>query len=263
MRPGRPFAMKPLLSRASAVVCACGALWMSAPAHAQLFPDNDARKAILELREKTAADQKENAARLDRLEQQNARNQLDLMQQLDALRAELARLRGQLEVTQKDLADVQKRQSETYADLDQRLKRSEPQKVVVDGKEASVEPEEQRQYNAAFEQFRASQFAPAAQAFTQFLRAYPQSAYAPLAQFWLGNAQYASRDFKGAITTHREFVRANPDSPRAGDALLNIGNSQLELNDKVGARKTFREIADKYPGTPAAQNAKERLATLK
>ncbi|HEU4621466.1 MAG TPA: tol-pal system protein YbgF [Burkholderiaceae bacterium] len=239
------------------------ALALPFAASAQLFPDNEARKAILELRTQVETSQKDNAARLERLESRASSGQLDLTQQLESLRAEIARLRGQIEVLQKEVADVQKRQRDQFADLDARLKKQEPQKAVVEGREVTVDPAEQKAYNAAFELFRQSQFAPAVSAFTQFLREWPGSAYAPLAQYWLGNAQYASRDFKGAIATHREFIKAASDNPRVPDALINIGNSQLELNDKAGARRTFRDVVDKFPGTPAAQTARERLTALK
>ena len=246
------------------------ALLSSAVAHAELFPDNEARKAIVELRDQAAANKKETAERFDRLSHQidqatdqTARSQIDLAQQIEALRREIAALRGALEVSQKDIADLQKRQREVYADIDARLKKQEPQKVTIEGKEYLVDPEQIKAYNAAFELFRASQFAPAVNSLSSFLALYPQSAYAPLAQFWMGNAQYATRDFKNAIATQQSFLKAHPENPHAPEASFTIGNCQLELNDKKAARATFRSIIDAYPGTGAAQNAKDRLATIK
>ncbi len=241
-----------------------------APAHAELFPDNEARKAIVELREKSAADRRETSDRLDKLAQQldqqmqqSARAQLDLTQQIEALRREVAALRGTVEVMQKDVAELQKRQRDTFTDIDSRLKKQEPQKVVIEGRDVLVDPEQIRAYNAAFEQFRASQFAQSANGFALFLTLYPSSPYAPLARFWLGNAQFATRDFKSAIATLQGFVKANPEHSKVPDAQVSIGNCQIELNDKKSARITLRGVIDKYPDTQAAQNAKERLATIK
>ncbi len=241
-----------------------------ASAHAELFPDNEARKAIVELREKVANDGRDTSARLDQIAQQldqqmqqSARAQLDLTQQIEALRREVAALRGTVEVLQKDVADLQKRQRDTFTDIDSRLKKQEPQKVIIEGRETLVDPEQIRAYNAAFEQFRASQFAQSANGFALYQTMYPSSPYVPLARFWLGNAQFATRDFKTAITTLQSFIKAYPEHSKVPDALVSIGNCQIELNDKKAARVTLRSVIDKYPGSPAAENAKERLATIK
>lgn len=248
------------------------ALWAPS-SQAQLFPDNEARKAILELRERLNTQQTETSARLDKLEgltdqalqqsQQATRNQIDILQQLDTLRRENAALRGTVEVLQKQLADTQKRLNDIYADVDARLKKHEPQRITLEGREVLVDPDQTRAYNAAFEQFRASQFAQAVAGFSGFLSVYPGSPYAPLAQFWLGNAQYASRDFKSAVATLQAFAKANTDSPRLPDALLTIANCQIELGDKKSARTTLRTIVDQYGTSTASQSARDRLATLK
>lgn len=233
-------------------------VWSSA-VHASLFSDDEARRAILDLRALVTT-QQNTLAELEKQTQQSGRSQLELLNQIEALRRDNATLRGMNETLQKDLADMQRRQRDVYADLDARLKKIEPQRVTIDGKEADVGPDELRQYNAALDAFRASKFAESSQAFSAFLRQFPKSAYAPTSQFWLGSAQYALRDFKSAVLTLQTFVRDNPTHLRAPDALFNIGNSQLELNDKKAARATFQSIIKQYPNTPAAQNARERVA---
>jgi tol-pal system protein YbgF len=239
------------------------------PAAHALFSDDEARRAILDLRAQIASQQatistlqKQNEQLSQQLQQAN-RAQLDLVNQLEILRRDNAGLRGNFEVLQKELADTQKRQRDLYGDTDARLKKLEPQKVTVDGKEAEISQDEARQYNTALEIFRNSKFPEAALAFGNFLRQYPKSAYAALAQFWQGSAHYAGRDFKAAILVLQDFVRVYPEHPRAPDALFNLGNSLVELNDKKNARLSFQELIKRYPNTPAAQNARERLADLK
>ena len=247
------------------------------PSAQAFFSDDEARRAILDLRAQLtalqaaqqAASQSANAAlqqqneQLSQQLQQISRAQLELINQLEALRRDNAGLRGTLEVLQKDLADLQRRQRDLYADADARLKKLEPQKITIDGKEGEVTQDEMRQYQAALDIFRGSKFADAALAFGTFLRQYPKSIYAPLAQFWHGSAHYAARDFKAAAQVLQDFVRDHPEHARAADALFNVGNSQLELNDKKTARLTFQEVIKRYANTPAAQNARERLAGLK
>ncbi len=245
------------------LVLACwllaGALAPVGIASAELFPDNEARKAINELRAR--ADGVD--ARLDRIAQQGGRNQLDTANEIEQLRQDIATLRGAIETLQKSVSDAQTRQNALYQDLDARIRKTEPQTVNIDGQDVAVEQDQIRAYNAAFDQFRNSQFGAAATSFNQFITQYPQSPYAPLARFWLGNALYATRDFKGAIAAQQAFVKTSPDNAHVPDALLTIGNSQFELGDKAGARKSFTDITARYGSTPAAQAAKDRLAATK
>lgn len=252
---------------AAAVIAAAGAL-MHAPAHA-LFDDNEARRAIIDLRGRLEVQNRdltkridELAARIDRLEEVS-RGQLELQNQIEMLRQEVAKLRGQIEVQTNELAQTQRQQRELFADIDTRVKRFEPVQVQIDGKAFTVDVEERRQYDAALAQFRAGEFAPSIAAFQQMRNRWPDSPYAPNAMFWQGSAQFALKDYKSAINTHTALLARYPDYPRAADALLNIGYAQAETGDKKTARKTLETIGEKYPGTQAAQFARERLSALR
>jgi tol-pal system protein YbgF len=243
---------------------------LSLSAHAALFDDDEARKAILELRNRVQ--QSEDAQRL-RVEQLAAQSQeqlgpmrrslLDLNAQIDTLRLEIAKLRGQNEQLARDLSETQRKLGDQAQALDSRLKPLEPQKVQLDGKEFQVDPEERRQYDAAMGLIRRGDFAEAATAMASFLRRFPASGYVDSVRFWLGNAQYGKRDYKDAIATFKTFISSNPQHPRAGEALLALANSQIELKDNKSARRSLEDLIKAYPGTEAAQAGKERLAALK
>ncbi len=243
---------------------------LSLSAHAALFGDDEARKAILELRNRVQ--QSEDAQRL-RVEQLAAQSQeqlgpmrrslLDLNAQIDALRLEIAKLRGQNEQLARDLSETQRKLGDQAQSLDSRLKPLEPQKVQLDGKEFQVEPEERRQYEAAMGLIRRGDFAEAGSAMAGFLRRFPASGYVDSVRFWLGNAQYGKRDYKDAIATFKTFISSNPQHPRAAEALLALANSQIELKDAKSARRSLEDLIKAYPGTEAAQAGKERLAGLK
>jgi tol-pal system protein YbgF len=85
----------------------------------------------------------------------------------------------------------------------------------------------------------------------------------PSVLFWLGNAQYATRNYKEAVANLRAMLTRAPDHPRAPDALLSIANSQVELKDTRAARATLEEVVQRYPQSEAAIAAKERLARLR
>jgi len=241
-----------------------------APAHAGVFDDDEARKAILDLRTKVSAN--DEAARKREAEivaagQQQAEQQqkalLDLANQNEALRAEIARLRGLTEQLARDVAEVQRRQKDIAQGVDDRLRKVEPQKVAVDGAEFMAEPEETRAYDDALNALRGGDFDKAATALTAFAKRWPASGYGDSARYWLGNALYGKRLYKDAISTFRAFVTAAPEHPRAPEALLALANCQVEAKDVKPARKTLEELIKAYPKSEAAVAAKERMAALK
>jgi tol-pal system protein YbgF len=250
---------------------AAGALMLAGlalPAHAQLFSDDEARRAILDVRGRVEQLQRDMlkriedlSSRVERLEQ-TTRGQLDLQNQIQAMRQEIATLRGQLEVQTNELAKTQRAQRDLAGEVDGRLKRFEPVAVNVDGKQVNVDPAERRAYEGALAIFRAGDFRGAQSAFQQFGAAYPQSAYTPSVQYWIGSSQYAQKDNKGAIATLQSFAQKHPDHPRAADALLTVGNAQAEAGDRKAAAGTFKMVTEKYDGSGAAQTARERLAGL-
>nr|WP_285983758.1 tol-pal system protein YbgF [Pelomonas sp. APW6] len=256
--------------RLSALALVCATLAVSLPARAGLFEDDEARKAILDLRAKLQQMEDAQRVRQEQLSSQSqdqqsaqARSLLDLSAQIEALRVEIAKLRGQNEQLARDLAETQRRVTDQAQNLDARLKPLEPQKVSLDGKEFNVDPEERRQYEAAIGAVRKGDFAEAVSGFNAFLKRYPASGYADSARFWLGNAQYGKRDYRDAITSFKSLIVANPEHPRAAEALLALANCQIELKDLKSAKRSLEDLVKAYPGTEAAQAAKERLKALK
>ncbi|MFT4100938.1 MAG: tol-pal system protein YbgF [Burkholderiaceae bacterium] len=233
------------------------------PAHAALFDDDEARRAILDLRGRMAEQQRQIDAISHKLDEVAGRTQLDAQNQFEAMRQEIARLRGQIEVQANELANAQRRERDLFTDLDTRLKKFEPTPVQLDGKTVSVDPNERKDYEAALAQFRAGDFRSAQSSFQQFIQQNPDSAYAANAMFWLGSAQFAQKDYKSAISTHQSLLNKFPDNARAPDAMLNLAYAQIESGDRAKARKTLETVTTRYPDSPASQAAKERLASLK
>ena len=266
-------------------------------AHAGLFDDEEARKQILQLRAQIAETQRTLDQRVGELEAQ-ARNRsiIDLFNQVETLKTEFARLRGQIEVLQNEMENTQKRQRDLYVDLDGRLRKMEAQMAEQAARAAQMPPAivapavtpgaapggdparamppagvtpppapatdpvaEQRAYDQGLEHFRGGRFAEAVTAFQLFIRNFPKSTLLPSAQYWIGNSLYAVRDFRGAIATQRQLLTQFPDSAKASDALLNIASAQGELGDLQGSRATMQEVVAKYPTTEAGVKAKQRL----
>lgn len=248
-------------------------LTMAGSASAGLFDDEEARRAILELRQahaelklqvETSEKKATEAARRSTEDgEQFRRALLDLQNQMEALRGDVAKLRGQDEQMARDLADIQRRMKDMLQGTDDRLRKLEPVRITLDGREFLVEPSEKRDYDAGVAIFRKGDFSNAQVAFVDFLNRYPQSGYRPSALFWLGNAQYATKDYKEAMVNFRSLVSQASDHVRVPEAILAIANCQLEMKDNKAARKTLEELVAAHPGTEAAAAAKDRLARFK
>ena len=243
------------------------------PARAQLFPDNEARKAILELR---AADEAQarrstdlatalataNRELADQV-QQLRRSLLELNNQIEALRGDIARQTGGNEQLAREVAELQRRQKDIAQGVDDRMRRIEPQKVTLDGKEFSVDAEEKRQYEEAFATIRSGNFDAAVVSLYAFMRRYPNSGYTDSARFWAGNAHYGKREYLQAIASFRAFIVGAPDHARIPEAMLAVANTQVEMKDSKSARATLAELIKRYPDSEAAQAGRERLAVVR
>jgi tol-pal system protein YbgF len=196
------------------------------------FTDDEARKAILDLRQQIRT-----------MNEANQRARIQLSDQIEALGQEIVRLRGDLE----------------------QLGRPAGAGGAAGGRPAdprSQDPREQAAFEQSIESFRKAQYKETVQNLTAFLTLYPDSKLAPTAQFYLGSSRFAMKDFKGAITTLQAMVQKYPTEPRAADALLMVASSQIELNNRAGAKTTLQRIVKDYKGTPAADTATKRLPLL-
>ena len=268
------------------------ALFCAVPAvRAGLFDDEEARKQIAATSARLDQVQKDLEARLAVLEQQARNQSLDLLRDLEAIKSDLARIRGQIEVLTHELSEAQKRQRDLYVDLDSRLRRIEGgpgASAAAPAGEASAAPPvagapaappppaagaappmaapatppaatEQRAYDGALEAFKRGDYGGAIGGFQSFVKTYPKSALAPSAQYWVGNAQFARREYRPAIASQRQLIQQWPDSAKVPDALLNIASAQAELGESAAARRTLDELVAKYPQSESAAKAKQRL----
>jgi tol-pal system protein YbgF len=263
-------------------------LFLSFASHAALFADNEARDEIVKLRKYVKEDQEKRIAdlqakldasekarqalekRLADMEAGQKSQMMDWMGQLDRLNLEVSRLRGQLEVNAHEIEQSQQRQQQFYTDLDARLRKLESGAPIAAAPAGNVNPPpaavdaaaELKAYEAAHELFKAGKYKESADAFDKFVQSYPNSKYAPSAQYWIGYANFSQKNYKGAIASQQSLIQKYPDNAKVPDAMFNIANSQIQLADLDGAKKTLRELLDKFPNSDAAPLAKKRLTVL-
>ncbi|WP_026182503.1 tol-pal system protein YbgF [Leeia oryzae] len=254
----------------------CAAAWLlmyGTTSQAGLFDDDEARKQIAEVR----TEQQQLSDRLGKVESTvNSQKMLELINRIEQQNAQIARLTGQLEEQAHRLDEMEKRQKDLYLDTDTRLRKLEQTGTTAavaatpatNANAASATPagdpaQENATYDAAFAKFRVGNYPAAISGFNGFIKSYPNSKYAPNAQYWIGNAYTAQRDYKRAIIEQQKLISTWPDSGKVPDAMLNIATSQQELGDAAASRKTLEELVAKYPLTSAADQAKKRLANKK
>jgi len=249
---------------------ACCLSGFSLLANAALFGDDEARRAILDLRQRVETMQQTiNAQAAENVKAQATENAnlkgslLELLNQIDGLKSEQARLRGTLENLLRELSEIQLKQKDILQSVDARLNRFEPIKIVLDGLEFQAEPAEKKQFDNALAVFRTGDFAAAQSSLLGFLLSYPSSGYASSALFWLGNAQYATKDYKESMINFRKLLNIAPLHTRAPEAMLAISNCLVELKDLKAARKAMEDLIKAHPNSDAAQTAKDRLSRLK
>jgi tol-pal system protein YbgF len=253
------------------------------PASAQLFDDNEARRRIELLRQQVEANKKTTEERLLKAEAaaQDAADRaadrgamIELANQIETLRGEIAKMRGQLEVLANTAETAEARQKQLYLDIDTRLRKLEqareqaaaaPEKPPAPAQPAEAEPSpgEAKAYQAALDQFKLGNYTLAVAAMQGFLVTYPSSSLAANAQYWIGMAHSGQRDYKSAIAAQRKLLAAWPDSPKAPDAMLSIASAQETMGDRKSAQQTLQELIAKYPASSSAASAKQRLAAAK
>jgi len=123
--------------------------------------------------------------------------------------------------------------------------------------------QEQAQYDQAFQALRAARYADAAQQFSAFVDAYPNSSYAPNAYYWLAETYYVTQDYETAAAMFTNVLERYPNSSKAGDALLKLGFSHFALEQWPQARSALEQVKADHPDTTLARLAEGRLRDMR
>jgi tol-pal system protein YbgF len=214
-----------------------------------------------------------------------------LMQQLDRLQQEVSMLRGLLEEQEHRLKQMEQDQLERYQDLDRRLAAgssvaggglSAPDRagqaaaggdqpldarapLPTPSAAGAAPPDPEREkllYDAAFDLVKTRDFPKAIQAFTAFLRRYPNSEYAGNAQYWLGEVHLAESEFNEAGRAFAQVISNYPGHRKEADAMYKLADVERRLGNHQKARQLYQEVLSKHPNSSAAQLARRDLDTL-
>ena len=240
------------------------------PLHAALFEDTDARKKLQEMQLKET----ELEARIVNLEAVIKSGSLnDMLNQIELMKQDVSKLRGDMETLRHLNATVEQRQKDLYQDLDGRLRRIEekstagslptPNKVAETPPTPEIKvPSDQEVYDQANVLLDGLKNKEAFQAFTDFIKQFPNSALLPDAKYALANAQFNLKNYKATIGTYQKLLDQHPDFEKNPEALLGLANAQIQLALIPEAKKSLKDLIKKYPKSDVIQNAQKRLKVL-
>ncbi|WP_029147377.1 YbgF trimerization domain-containing protein [Methylophilus sp. 5] len=277
--------------RLSAALIALG-LTVSTVSQAALFDDTEARKRILELENKQTSEhdaQQKAVTDLTRTQQSldkrvqslealiNGKGLLDMQNQLEQIRQDVAQVKGDLEVVTHQLEDMRTKQSASYTDLDTRVRKLETlaQSVtsgqmplssaggsgVADAK-ADVSQQESSAFAEAESLNQAGKYKDAFNAYDAFLKSYSGSKLAPDALYGMGYTQFALKSYKSSAATQQKFLDSYASHALAPNAMLNLANSQIQLGQIPAAKKTLKDLIAAYPSAEVTPGAQKRLKVL-
>jgi len=197
---------------------------------------------------------------------------VDLLIRLENLQKEMQDLRGEVELQSHTLESIKKRQRDLYVDIDRRLLKiergatmSSPPAADTAGSAKSDKDaaREQDSYQKAFDLLRELRYDKAIIAFRDFLREFPDGRYAHIAQYWMGEANYAQRKYRSAIKDYKALISRYPQTPKLAEAMLKIGYGYYELKDYKNASKSLESLIQTYPDTTEAGQARNLLKQIK
>jgi tol-pal system protein YbgF len=212
----------------------------------------------------------------------------ELFMQLQQMQEDISRLRGQVEVQQNEIQQLKQQGLERYQDLDRRIgtgtapaagaptenspaggdnnAAGAPSAPAAQAPAASSEPgdpaKEKLYYDAAFDLIKAKDFDKASQAFTAFLRKYPNSQYAGNAQYWLGEVNLAKGDLQGAGQAFAKVSQLYPKHAKVPDSLYKLADVERRLGHTDKVKGILQQVVSQYPGTSAAQLAQRDLQKM-
>lgn len=269
------------------------------PAHAALFDDKEARKKILDLEstvqtqnqttQKSIEELKKNQQSLEAVIK--GQGLADMLNQLEAMNQEIARLKGELEVANHTIEALQQRQKDLYADTDTRVRKLETALIEASQTESKTEEkgaasvteenaastnvagthenpaatqntQELQALEAANALSKAAKHKEAFAAYDKFIKDFPTSAFVADATYGLGYSQYSLKNYKSAVSTQQKLVDTYPNSNKVPEALMNMGNSQVQLGLVAAAKKTYRSLIEKFPSHALVPTAQKRLKLM-
>lgn len=226
------------------------------------------RKAVRERVEKVDQKIREVQAKIDELNQAAKRSGADLGVTLSRLQDEFARVKGELEVAQHRLAEIDRAVGGLRADNDARFTALKGQ-GALDAYEARrrIAALPKQDDKAAFlalgqKEEERGEKGIAREIYEEYVRKWPADPRSAEAGFRAGELLFGQKRFREALLSYGKVSEDFPRSERAPQALLGAAESMLRLEMKDDAISVLRQVVEKYAKSDAAAKAKARLREI-
>jgi tol-pal system protein YbgF len=117
-------------------------------------------------------------------------------------------------------------------------------------------------YKQAFDAFQRGLYQDSVRAFSEFVRAYPETPLIPNARYWMGEGYMNLKDQEKAIISFQEVIDKYPNSEKAPRALLRQAEAFGELGDKKSSTTLLKRAVELYPKSDEARVAERLLRGL-
>ncbi len=192
----------------------------------------------------------------------------DLGVAVTRLGEELARLKGDLEAQQHNLALLQQQVAETSQSTETRLASLKGtgalDEAMARQKLAELaKPDDRAAVFALAQQVEAGgDKGVARELFLHFLKRWPRDDKAPDAAFRAGHLLAQQGKWREAVLVYGKVAEDYPKSDRAPEALLQVGEGLVQLDRRDDARAVLEQLVAEHPKGEPARKAKARLAEL-
>jgi len=172
--------------------------------------------------------------------------------QIQALNDTMDELKVRLTKLSKQLEDMQAAQQNLTSQQAQSPAQTPPPQA----------PPPEVLYNNAIRDYNGAKNDIAAQEFSDYIKAYPNTELAGNSYFYLAEIQFRQGNYQQAVQNYDEVLQNFPGGNKAAAAQLKKGFALIELGQKNAGIQELRHVVQRYPRTNEAMQARERLQKL-
>jgi len=219
--------------------------------------------------------------RLDRIERQlEGRGLIDLLNQLEKLQGDVQQLRGEIEVQNHQLEEMQRRQKDLYLDIDRRLRQLEPEQPAG-AADVSAPPAYQpplsNETPPSYQPPPSYETPPSYQAPSSYETPSPVAAppvmaapppVAPVnteeqqAEYEKALAILREGRYVEAATAFNRFLEKYPGSPYSDNAYYWLGETYYVTRDFDRSLAAFKQLVGAYPMSPKVPGAQLKIGYI-
>jgi len=206
--------------------------------------------------------------------QENPELMVGIMNRIDAIEAENRELRGQIEESRHEVAQLKQRMETLNADIDYRLNNPDSgggapglPAAVPTGEVLSGDADKKAIFTSstateAYEKARAlleqGDYEAAEHAFAAFVTTFPKDENTGAAQYWLGVTYFVRGQHEKAVASFAKGYKTYPKCSKAADNLLKLAKSLAALDRKADACTTLEQLATEHPKSHVKEVASEK-----